>query len=118
MAVEIKHFEELYSLLKDKELCDHSIGLLLGLQPNRPSRYLGKNASGLPMQPILSIYKHLTYKGEPVLLNYASEEDLYKAQEAFEGLIGDSPSCRSLGWYKGSEHFTLEVYDETKRLSD
>ncbi len=104
-------FEELYKLLIAKGLCNHAIGLLLGIPPNRPSRYLGPQASGLPIQTIESVHRHLTCKGKPILLMYSSVEKLKADMKQFIMLIGDNKSRRGLGWYKGSENFTLEVCD-------
>ena len=110
-------FEELYNYLR-KQMNNQDISLLIGITPYHPDRYLGHSACGLPIQSIVSIYKHLTFKGSPIMIGYLSFEEMEIDRIHFEGLVGDSPSCRSLGWYKGSEDFTMEVYDETKRLSD
>ena len=105
-------FEELYGLLKKKIDNDTNISLLIGISPYRPSRYLGPDACGLPVQAVVGIYKHLTYKGEKIMIGYKSFERMESDRKQFEGLIGDNVSKRILGWYKGSSEFSLDVYYE------
>ena len=89
------------------------IAHLIGIAPYHPDRYLGRKAVGLPMQSVLSIYKHLTWEGHAISIGYKSMEQMEADRKQFEGLVGDNASLRSLGSYKGSTDFTLEVTDDS-----
>lgn len=105
-------FEEINELLTDKGFTPIEISLIVGFTPYLPERYIGPDSCGLPVQSVISIYKHLTYKGASVLVGYKSTEELEADRLQFEALIGDNTCKRALGWYKGSSEFSIELYYE------
>lgn len=105
-------FEDINKRLKEKGHTPMDIAHIIGIVPYQPSRYLGEGACSLPLQSVIGIYKHLTFKGEPIMVGYKSSEELEADRLDFEAQIGDNTCKRDLGWLNGSSDFSIELYYE------
>ncbi len=112
MVAEIKTFEPVYAGLKRLNYSDGEISLILGIPPYFPQRYLGPKKVGLPIPVIVGIFRHLTFQGEPILLNYPSEQAMLKDKILFEQACADINSKRDVGWLEGKSNFTIELGEQ------